>query len=321
MNLKNTLKIFISLILIYFLIKYNSLDLSVITKLDFIILIKLFILFIFILIFGSLKWYFILKVQNKNINYKETFEAYYIGYALNYYLFGVAGDLIKTFFIAKKKSNKTGIVLSVLLDRFLGMICMLVIILFFIPNVFKEAVILKEFFVNYTTFYYIFLCSTIFLFLYFFYKFLNSRRINKLLTYNTKNKIILILIKILNTFLFYKSSYLNILINMIFSIVIQFFIALSLFLISLSIINEDLSFVSHILSSVSVQVLTILPISPGNIGVSEVAYAQLMQIMNENKFLPFASVYFIYRIFSMLVSIPGFFIYYIYLRRDAKNEK
>ena len=162
MNLKNALKIFISLILIYFLIKYNSLDLSVITKLDFIILIKLFILFIFILIFGSLKWYFILKVQNKNINYKETFEAYYIGYALNYYLFGVAGDLIKTFFIAKKRSNKTGIVLSVLLDRFLGMICMLVIILFFIPNVFKESVILKEFFVNYTTFYYIFLCSTIF---------------------------------------------------------------------------------------------------------------------------------------------------------------
>ena len=58
------------------------------------------------MILGALKWFLLLNVQNKKKYFIRTLESYYLGYALNYYLFGVAGDIIKTLYISKNNENK-----------------------------------------------------------------------------------------------------------------------------------------------------------------------------------------------------------------------
>lgn len=127
MKINPLIKIIVASILIYFLSKYNFLDFSILSSLHIALILKILILISIIIILGTLKWYFLLKVQNINISLKDTFESYYIGYALNYILFGIAGDIIKTLYLLKGNKNKIGISLSVIIDRAIGLLSMIII--------------------------------------------------------------------------------------------------------------------------------------------------------------------------------------------------
>ena len=120
MKINITIKIIIATLLIYLLSKYELLDFFF--TLDLLLSIKIIGLISIIIIIGSLKWHFLVNAQNKNITLRETFESYYLGYALNYMLFGIAGDVIKTIYLVQNKENKIGISLSVVIDRAIGLL-------------------------------------------------------------------------------------------------------------------------------------------------------------------------------------------------------
>ena len=83
-----------------------------------------------------MKWYYLIKNQNQDITYKATIESYYLGYALNYILFGIAGDVIKTTYLLKNRDNKVGISMSVVIDRLIGLFSMFILILICLPKIF-----------------------------------------------------------------------------------------------------------------------------------------------------------------------------------------
>ena len=304
MLIKNILKIIIASVIIYFLISHNSLNFSTIFDLDLVLVIKVVLLCFIIMILGALKWFLLLNIQNKKISFIRTLESYYLGYALNYYLFGVAGDIIKTLYISKNNENKTGITLSVILDRVIGLICMGIIILYSIPVILISLEI-SGFYIknNKDIYFYYFLLSFLIVFLILLIKkILNSVRI-KNFTINSskkyKNKIIKTIFNIIDVFFMYKNNYQNIIFNII---------AFSLYIISTKTLIVDLGLISHTISSVCVQILGIIPISPGNIGVGEAAFSQIMYYMSGYKVLEFASVYFIYRLINMVFALPGMFV-------------
>tara|TARA_B100000579_G_C22838392_1_gene860102 strand:+ start:85 stop:1068 length:984 start_codon:yes stop_codon:yes gene_type:complete len=323
---KITLKILIPIIIIYLLIKYNSLDFSRVFELNILLILQLFFLCFFIVILGALKWFLLLRIQNTELSLKRTVESYYLGYALNYYLFGVAGDVVKTIYIAKNKSNKTGIALSVILDRVVGLMCMGIIILYSVP-VILENLNINSFLSIYDSNIYLYYGLLTFLIFSLFLlgkMILNSKRIENLIIRSLKkykNKIIKMLVETIDIFFTYKKNSLNIFFNIILSISIQIIIAIALYLITLKTLMVDLSLISHTVSSVCVQILSIIPISPGNIGVGEAAFSQIMYYMNSKTLLEFASVYFIYRLINMIFALPGMFVYFFAIKRDLADEK
>tara|TARA_B100001996_G_C18653181_1_gene590192 strand:- start:485 stop:1474 length:990 start_codon:yes stop_codon:yes gene_type:complete len=327
MRVKLLIKLLIATISIYLLSKYNFLDFSIILELNLLLSLKLVALISIIILLGSLKWHYLLRVQNEKISFKETFESYYLGYALNYILFGVAGDIIKTLYLIKNNDNKIGISLSVAIDRLIGLFSMLIILLICLPQIFlkNEIFFLNDYVDNSNlTLYY----STLFLFLFLFFLFLkkclNSRRINKtilLFLYKYKNSTVKFIAKTFKVLFTYRKSSANLLINILIAIVLQIIIGYSIYLISVGIINQDLSLFSNLVSSLGVQVLSVIPLSPGNIGVGEAAFSQIMYLMNNNILLQYASVYFIFRIFNMLLSIPGVIIYYALLKTTLKTNE
>ena len=110
-------------------------------------------------------------------------------------------------------------------------------------------------------------------------------------------------------------------IHIVLAICIQFVIATSLYLITLETLTGDLGLISHVISSVFVQILSIIPISPGNIGVGEAAFSQVMYYMNSKVLLEYASVYFIFRLINMIFALPGMFVYFFSIKRDIADEK
>ena len=202
-----------------------------------------------------------------------------------------------------------------ILDRVIGLICMGIIILYSIPVILISLEISKFYIKNNKDIYfYYFLLSFLIVFLILLIKkILNSVRI-KNFTINSskkyKNKIIKTIFNIIDVFFMYKNNYQNIIFNIIFSISIQIIIAFSLYIISTKTLIVDLGLISHTISSVCVQILGIIPISPGNIGAGEAAFSQIMYYMSGYKVLEFASVYFIYRLINMVFALPGMFVYF-----------
>ncbi len=321
MKIKSLIKIFIAIASIYLLSKYNFLDFSYLLNLDFFLSLKIISTIIIIIFLGSLKWFYLLKIQNQSITYKATLESYYLGYALNYILFGIAGDVIKTVYLIKNKENKIGISMSVVLDRIIGLFSMLILILICLPKIFsidKSLIYFDVLIFENVILYYSFLFLIVFIFFILIRKMLNSRRVNKIILlyfYRYKNKFFRFFTKIIKVLFSYRKSSKYLLYNLVIAIVLQIIIAFSIFLICSNIIQGDLSYLINLMASLVVQIVSVIPLSPGNIGVGEAAFSQVMYALNQNILLQYATVYFIFRIFNMLCSIPGVIIYYLVIKK------
>ena len=82
MKINTIIKIFIAFLSIYLLSKYNFLDFNILLTLNFSLSIKLLGLISLIILLGSIKWYYLLKVQNNNISFKDALiKAQKLGYA------------------------------------------------------------------------------------------------------------------------------------------------------------------------------------------------------------------------------------------------
>ena len=321
MKIKSLIKIFIAIASIYLLSKYNFLDFSYLLNLDFFLSLKIISTIIIIIFLGSLKWFYLLKIQNQSITYKATLESYYLGYALNYILFGIAGDVIKTVYLIKNKENKIGISMSVVLDRLIGLFSMLILILICLPKIFsidKSLIYFDVLIFENVILYYSFLFLIVFIFFILIRKMLNSRRVNKIILlyfYRYKNKFFRFFTKIIKVLFSYRKSSKYLLYNLVIAIVLQIIIAFSIFLICSNIIQGDLSYLINLMASLVVQIVSVIPLSPGNIGVGEAAFSQVMYALNQNILLQYATVYFIFRIFNMLCSIPGVIVYYLVIKK------
>ena len=321
MRIKSLIKIFIAAASIYLLSKYDFLDFSYLLKLDILLSIKIIGTIIIIIFLGSLKWHYLIKNQNQDITYKATIESYYLGYALNYILFGIAGDVIKTIYLIKNRDNKVGISMSVVLDRLIGLFSMFILILICLPKIFFIDESLFSFkisiFENLLIYYPLLFFILILIFI-LFRKILNSRRVNKailLYFYKYKNKTFRFLAKIIKVLFSYRKSTKYLLYNLIIAIALQIIIGYSIFLICSYILQDDLSYLTNLISSLVVQIVSVIPLSPGNIGVGEAAFSQVMYLLNNNILLQYATVYFVFRIFNMICSVPGVIIYYLVIKK------
>ena len=210
--------------------------------------------------------------------------------------------------------------MSVIIDRLIGFLSMIFIMIFFIPHILSHTDYfesISKLLIEYNNTYNIFVFLFLSFFLLFLKKILNSKRLNiKFIKFlrKYKNTAIVFVRRTIKTLFTYRKSFNTLCINICIAFVAQILIAICLFIIAFNIFSDDLGFINQLISSVVVQILSVVPISPGNIGVSEIAFSEIMYLLNKNIMYKYASIYLLFRFFNMLISIPSVVLYFLYYR-------
>lgn len=131
--------------LIYWLLQRDSLDLSILWHLAHPLqLFLLLSLYLCLLLNNNLRWCLFLKALNVKTTFKEAFKLTLIGLFFNFTMLGgVGGDLVKGYYLFKnKKDKKLQAAASIFLDRFAGFYTMLtlglVTLLLYLKNVLDQ---------------------------------------------------------------------------------------------------------------------------------------------------------------------------------------
>lgn len=299
-------KFFFVSILIYYLVSNNFIDFkTILVKLKFDLFTFLIILVLFFSTFflASLRWYLLLRSINFKIDLKKIFEVIYISNFFNTILLGgYGGDIFRVYYISKSSDfNKFKLMTTVLIDRFVGLIGLLSVGLFFFILIFDFSKLNHLIFtLDIKTFFFIILLLIFFLL--FFY---------------------LILKKLNKNFLNLKDIFLS-LKKHLFIIVVSYLLSIILFLITNLIVyfiaNKFFSFeisAFQIYFSNSLSILfNILPLTPGGIGIGELSFVTANKFIGVNNFIGLANVIIVFRIINFIISIPALYLYFIF-----KNKK
>lgn len=303
---------------LYYLFTSSLLDFELISKIisDVNFIIKIIIILLIIMILGNLKWFILLKSQKIRISFINCFYLYYIGYTFNYFLpGGIAGDAVKISYIAKRNEKRSIAAISIIIDRGIGLLAMILVVFFFLPSLFEKINKLKWIVADYSHLilpYLIFLALITALSFFAVFSLVRNKSFYKKITSLLKKrqgKIFFILLKLVRAIFAYRKSMLVIILNMILAILIQVIISFSLFYIGQKILSQDINIFSYNLASILTQIISIIPISPGGVGIGEVSFAKILYYLNDRILLGYASVYFAFRMINILTCVPGILLF------------
>ncbi len=117
-------KIIISALLIYFVAR--KIDFTHFkdawSRINVSYLLAAYILLLFSMIANSVKWWLLLRVQKVDTSLKNVTSHYLVGYFFNNFFTGV-GEVKRIYDLSKETGNSHGVVASVFMERWTGIIC------------------------------------------------------------------------------------------------------------------------------------------------------------------------------------------------------
>ncbi len=302
MKILSILKLVIVFIAFYYLFKSDNFDFNQLFKKEYFKNIEIFI-FIAILIsttyfIGSLRWWLILKSLNYSVKFKEIIQITYIGAFFNNVLFGAyGGDLVKGYYIYKYTSNSFRSTFTILLDRGIGFIGLFLIGIFSFISIFGNNFDLSSYQSSISI---IILCF--FLLIFFFY-----------LTNKIKHKYIP---SKLNKFLdslfgYIKNNKFNILIFIFLSVILFAIVHFGVYLIADHIFNFSIGIKKIFFLNFFTTVTNAIPLTPGGIGLGELTFVKTNELffLKDAYIKNLANIIVLYRLFNLVVCIPGAIIY------------
>ena len=281
-------KFLILIAIIFYIQKNNQLIFGDLINIDkFYILLVLVLLGFITVLLSSFRFYLILQKTELKVSYFKALNITLIGNFFNNVLFGAyGGDLVKIYYLASSShSKKIFNSISILVDRVYGLIGLGIITLFF-------------FFIDIR-------------FNQFIFKFIN----NQVLLFFSLFSLLFIVIIFTFSKKILKLEYLNYFrVDILFSgilISISIFLILNymIYVIShnyLNIYNDvKLIFFSNSISNF----LSVIPITPGGLGIAELTFSEIINFFNDKVLVGLANVIIIFRIISLIISLPGGIIY------------
>jgi glycosyltransferase 2 family protein len=297
-------KIIFLLVIFYYLyqnsyINFKNLSNTVFDNMELIILISL--IGIVTIFFANLRWLIILRLFKFDFKFWEIFKITYIGIFFNNILLGAyGGDIARIYYsINLTKDSKKKITFSIILDRIFGFLGLTIICIFFFFKILSKEFYLKLISYILENQEYLFFVTIIFFLL----SFLATKAVKKYF----KNDIF--------NFLDYKKvNIFNIFYLLIISVIIFIIINLMIYLITNYAYRFNISLnVIFFTNSIALFVNS-LPLTPGGIGLGEIAYTELINLFNEYKknLINLSNVYLIFRIINLTISLPGIIFFLLY---------
>jgi len=301
------IKFLIAFGLLYWLFDSGKLDFSLILNLSPIYAFSCFLVSIITIFFISIRLRILLKSQNIISDNFYLFKINLIGLFYSTFLpGGISGDVVKSYYLLKYKKGditKTPIFLTVIIDRLVGFHALVFLGLF--------SNIIALFLTTNNIRQYLYLSLSVFMAVNICFLLLFNKKLFKWLFKIFKSKKISILIKLftaLEVFIINKSVYVK-----------AFFISIFTQLLSIGIIfflmnsaKIDIDYVYTMIISVYTFIINIAPISPGGLGVGEVAFDNMLMIFTGQS--NGASIFLGARIFYYIPSLIGIY-YFITIKR------
>jgi uncharacterized protein (TIRG00374 family) len=263
---------------------------------------------VLIILFGSYKWWLLLKSQKYNIPLSRAYLIYSSGLFFNIFMPGSAGgDLAKGYYLYSfiKKSQRTSAIFSIIVDRVIGLHALLSIsfcsiLYYMITN--SSLLELKSIFIVTGTLI-VFSIVAYYLVLYF------SHSLKILLKKNIFRKINFIssiILKILDSLENYSTKKAYVIRCWFISAINHLLMILCFFIIAGVLNIQNFNIVeTSIISSLSLIANTI-PLTPGGIGIGESAFNYFSSFFNITENIAYGSIFFItYRILFSLVCLSG----------------
>ncbi|HEX4044066.1 MAG TPA: lysylphosphatidylglycerol synthase transmembrane domain-containing protein [Gammaproteobacteria bacterium] len=301
MSIKTTIKILLAIILCGILIHQSLLNFKLLLsifqqpwQLGY-----LFLLLIISVLLAAWRWFRLNTAQGFGVSYRDTIMASYVGVTFNNLLPGsVGGDLFRINYLCRRvPEQKMAAALAVLADRvtgLLGIFLLMSLIGFFYYSVFTQTSSLSLF---------LSICeglliaavvgSILILLAARFGKKLGGKRIAELML----------------VIQFYKNKPWVILECLGISVLIQLLLAYILFVLAQMLHLPDVELLFYAISNSITQIVNLIPISPGGIGVGEMAFAETMLQLNPGVIAPYATVVLAYRMSTILFSSFGIGIF------------
>lgn len=262
-------------------------------------------LFMLQVVLVSMRWSLLNTAQQVTLNFYNTFAATYIGAAFNNILPGsVGGDFVRWFYLVKKiPDKKSAILFSVFLDRILGLVGVIIVALIFSsrmhvvsqnPNLYYPLLLfallcmglLAAFFIM------IFIAGKKQLDHFFLQRFPAQQWAKRAAAF----------FNALKTYHISKSAITKCL---LLSLIIQIVMGMTVKIIAEMMGFSGVSLTDYIVASGLTLVVNLIPATPGGVGIGEMAFANILILLNPGTNAAFATVYFAYRLMCTLSYLPG----------------
>ena len=268
------------------------------------------IIFLLMLALGSWRWYLLNSAQRVDLDFFSTFIATYIGAGFSNILPGtVGGDVVRWFYLFKKIPNKKSTVLfSLFLDRVLGLIGV------FITVGFIFATHMHAISQN-TKLYYPFLLFSLLciaVLAAFFTMITLSGKIPFSAFLETRfpdQKWAKLAASFFNALKTYHISISSIAKCLIISVAIQIIMGITVNLIAEMMGFTGISLTNYVIAASLTQVVNLIPATPGGVGIGEMAFANILYLLNPEINAAFATVYFAFRLIGTLTYLPGVMLF------------
>ncbi len=302
------IKLTVASILIWFLIHTSKLDPHLLIDIlhSPIQLSLTILIYIAVIVLGTWRWYLLNKVQRIHLNFKQTLLPTYLGVAFNNVLpGGVGGDFYRFYFINKHiLVKKSAIMLTLLFDRITGLLGI------FIAVSIIALCQLSVFLHKTMTLYFILFCLLICIggLGTFFISMLlpPTTGLSKFLSrhFNGKKWLNAIL-SLLDAIKVYRNSKITIITCLIISVIIQGMIAITCLLIANMMGFPSIPFSYCLLAIGVTQIVNLIPISPGGFGLGEMAFANVLSLLNPAIGGTYATIFLAYRLIGIVFYLPG----------------
>jgi uncharacterized protein (TIRG00374 family) len=262
------------------------------------------------IILHSWRWYRLNLVQHINLSFSHTILPTYLGIAFNTVLPGsVGGDLVRMYYVLKNfPQQKSSAILAILVDRITGLMAIFAIACVMAPYY------LQHFSHNHALFNLLVVCisfgiggvvlllSMLILF---------SDRVG-LVDWLTKkysdSRWSGLLNSLVQAILIYRNSKWIIFETLIVSMITQALLLVIVFILCKVMGLPILPLLDFMLALVIAQVANLIPLTPGGVGLGEVAFVNVILLLHPGTVVAYATVFLALRLLSILAYLPGVLI-------------
>ncbi len=315
-------KILIAIILLWLLVHSSQINVKLfITLIQQPFIFSAVILFFLLMVcLGAWRWSILNSAQGIYLGFYKSVFVSYVGSAFNNLLpSALGGDLIRLFYVFKQAPQKKNEALLVMFsDRFLGFLAIFITIS--LVGITDIHIFNRQPRVFYLFLFCIAFCiSTLIMFV--FCVWLSHRIqldawLNKKLGHKTWSKPIIAFFKTLSMFRLEKWVIVK---GLMISVALQLLMAFIIMVISNMMGLTALAFPNFIIAMGAIQIVNLIPITPGGVGIGEIAFANILLMLNPGVTGAYATALLAYRLISMLAYLPGLmgFIYKFRLSKES----
>jgi uncharacterized protein (TIRG00374 family) len=311
--MKTIIKILIAVLVLSFLVHTSSLKPGLLLDLFDSPLLLLLTLLIYFIVIGISTWRWMLlnKTQGIALSYQQTILPTYLGIAFNNLLpGGVGGDFFRFYFLNKAcPARKSTVMLSILLDRITGL--MGIFIAVFLVSILNYNAFSQHKFILYFVYFCLLPCVGI-AGIYLASLLLPAQvGVSAWLSarFPAENKWSRLFLSLLDTIRIYRNAKKTLVQCLLASFIIQVFIAVTCMLIARMIHLPAIPLAHYMLAIAVTQLVNLIPITPGGIGVGEMAFANVLMLLNPQVSVSLATVFLAYRVVGIVCYLPGVLVF------------